>query len=171
MFSFPCSGYEPFKDYKFRSRSKGVFSVLFILSFAFVTVSTNTDTLSDISLSLNSTNISDSDCKDVCTKEHNEFCIERWRYLPAIQHEIIQIVLSVLFGMSILEWILESCYDFMPYTQLYRKNESKTDSDSEGQKGENSQDAEDALPLETLSKENEENKSEENEPSPLPETV
>ena len=31
--------------------------------------------------------------------------------------------------------------------------------------------AEEALPLQTISKENEENKSEENEPSPLPETV
>ena len=129
MFSFTCSAIDdPFIQfgYKLRFRSKMVFSVLFVLSFAFVIVTTHTDSLSHIGLSMNSSDVSLSqpDCKDICGKEYDNFCLERWKHLPQSQHTNIQIILSVLFGLSILEWILESCTDFMPYNQFYKKSDS-----------------------------------------------
>ena len=129
MFSFTCSGAMEDRrlGYKLRSRSKMVFSVLFIFSFAFVIASTHTDSLSHIGLSMNSSDVSLHCCKNICGKEYDNFCLERWKHLPQSQHTNIQIILSVLFGLSILEWILESCTDFMPYTQFYKESESDSD--------------------------------------------
>ena len=127
MFSLTCSAIEESElGYKLRSRSKMVFSVLFVLSFALVIVTTHTDSLSHIGFSMNSSEVSMThfDCKDICGKEYDDFCLERWKYSPQTQHTTIQIILSVLFGLSILEWILESCTDFMPYTQFYKESES-----------------------------------------------
>ena len=42
-----------------------------------------------------------------------------WKHLPKNQHLIIQTILCLLCGLSILEWILELLSDFMPYNKLY----------------------------------------------------
>merc|ERR1712051_212528 len=159
-----------------------VFSVLFIFSFALVIASTHTDSLSHIGLSMNSSNISLShpDCKDICGKEYDNFCLERWKHLPQTQHRTIQIILSVLFGLSILEWILESCTDFMPYTQFYKESESDSDpkdaerprslEDSKSEENKISENVEDGIPLQILQNVDQGNPSED-QPSQSPALV
>ena len=48
FFSFPCGAYEDEDlSYNLRSRSKGIFSLIFIFSMGFVVLSTNTDVFND----------------------------------------------------------------------------------------------------------------------------
>ena len=134
LLSFPCSAYEGDYDNKkiFRNRrfiSKATFSFLFLSSIAVLVLCTHTENLDGIGFSLqNSSTISNhsitnEDCKSICPPiEFDDFCNTRWKYLPQSQHLNILIVLCSLFLLSLLEWILESCYDFMPYRKLYKKD-------------------------------------------------
>ena len=124
LYSLPCSAFQSkgLHSVNMRSMSKGFFSLLFVLSFAFVFVSTNTLVLNDIGFALqNSSKIENSamiNCTNICNNEFNEFCSQRWKYLPQSEHLIIQSVLGFFFLLSLLEWILESNFDSMPYRQL-----------------------------------------------------
>ena len=73
-----------------------------------------------IGFSLNSTSLPQIDCTNFCSNDFDDICNERWKYLDQSQHITIQIILSSLFGLSILEWILESWFDFMPYRELHK---------------------------------------------------
>jgi hypothetical protein len=124
--SFVFSAYEDSNaNYNFRSRSKGTFSFLFVVSLAFVFVSTNTQALSGIGFALKTGQFEMVDCVNICTIKDEDLvqCNEKWKYLPQSQHQLIQIVLCCLFGLSILEWLLESRFDFMPYPKFYKGTE------------------------------------------------
>ena len=125
FFSFPCGAYEDEDlSYNLRSRSKGIFSLIFIFSMAFVVLSTNTEVFNDFGFSLkNSTDFKNVTCTNICSNQYDlkeiTFCSEIWKHLPKDQHLIIQTILCLLCGLSILEWILELLFDFMPYKKLY----------------------------------------------------
>ena len=132
LISFPFSSCESTVDIgtSFRSLSKGTFSVIFTLAFTFGVVATNTAFMADIGFSLqNSTALPQnmiSNCTDICLSVSNNLCNERWKDMDQSQHQIIQIVLISLFFISILEWILESLYDFMPYKKLWKIDTTKS---------------------------------------------
>lgn len=128
LVSIPCSAMESTdNDHpRRRFRSKVIFNLLFVVSMSFILVSTNTDKLAGIGYSLqNSTmgsdNSTSTDCADICSNKVDNFCLYRWKYLNQNWHLTIQIVLFSLFGLSILEWILERFLDCMPYNQLYKE--------------------------------------------------
>ena len=134
LFSFPCSCFEgPEVECFLRPRSKGVFSFIFIVSFPFAIIATNTKHFDVIGFSLNSPLPENStiDCTNICENDFNDICNERWKYLDYSQHMTIQIILSLLFGLSIFEWILETCFDFMPYNKLYKDDEATNEQENE----------------------------------------
>ena len=161
LFSFPCSCFEgPEVECFLRPRSKGVFSFIFIVSFPFAIIATNTKHFDVIGFSLNSTPLPENstiDCTNKCENDFNNICNERWKYLDHSQHMTIQIILSLLFGLSILEWILETCFDFMPYNKLNKDEEAtneqeneNSDIDSKEDEKNSNEDPEKGIPLQTL---------------------
>merc|ERR1712008_590774 len=93
-------------------------------ALAFLVVATNTQALSGIGFALKTGEFETVDCKNICPGEIKaedlDLCNEKWKYLPQSQHQLIQIVLCFLFGLSILEWILESRLESMPYPRFYK---------------------------------------------------
>ena len=125
MYSLPCSGFETLSTLdedksRVRTISKAVFSCLFIVSLIFVGISTNSDNFNGIGYALKkSSHIDNANCTNICVGEFDEICLESWKHMDESHHLIAQIVLISLFCLSLLEWVLEKCFDCMPYNKLY----------------------------------------------------
>ena len=138
---------------RLRTISKSVFSCLFLISLIFVGISTNSDNFNGIGYALKNSshipneNIIKKHCTNICKSElirqaqneplngpsnatpneWNKICLESWKHLGKSYHLTAQIVLIVLFCLSLLEWVLENCYDCMPYNAFHSKKIAELD--------------------------------------------
>ena len=136
VLSFVCSAYEyRHCAVKLRPVSKGLFSLIFIafaifygISTAPKTFNTNDDT-AVMNNSLVNYTFEPSQCSNFCKGNKTDveqeafenFCRNLWENLhpDSFIHETICVVTGILFVLSILEGILESCFKWMPYRKLY----------------------------------------------------
>ena len=133
--SFACSSFEwPDKDIpRFRPISKALFTIIFVAFSIFfgVTASPKIFSVNDNSTFL----FSPSDCSNLCQynkmvqlrsdEEQDAFenyCNNLWENIEpdAFVHQTICIVIGSLFVLSLLEWILDSCFSWTPYKRLYK---------------------------------------------------
>ena len=136
VLSLGCSAYEyTHCTIKLRPVSKGIFSAIFIafaifygISAAPKTFNTNDD-IAVVNNSLSNYNFEPSQCSNFCQGNKSDaeqeafegFCNNLWENInpDSFIHETISIVIGILFVLSILEGILESCSKWMPYRKLY----------------------------------------------------
>ena len=136
VLSLGCSAYEyQYCTIKLRPVSKGFFSVILIafaifygISAAPKTFNTNDD-IAVMNNSLSNYTFEPSQCSNFCKgnktdaeqEEFEGFCKNLWENInpDSFIHETICIVIGILFVLSILEGILESCCKWMPYRKLY----------------------------------------------------
>ena len=131
-----CSAYEYGQcKIKMRPVSKGIFSAIFIafaifygISAAPKTFNTNDD-IAVVNNSLSNYNFEPPQCSNFCQGNKSDaeqeafegFCNNLWENInpDSFIHETICIVIGILFVLTILEGILESCCKWMPYRKLY----------------------------------------------------
>ena len=150
VLSLGCSAYEYHANactIKMRPVSKGIFSAIFIafaifygISAAPKTFNTNDD-IAVVNNSLSNYNFEPSQCSNFCQgnktdteqKAFEGFCNNLWENInpDSFIHETISIVIGILFVLSILEGILESCCKWMPYRKLYEGTSNDWDDDEE----------------------------------------
>ena len=144
--SFACSSFEvPETEVpRLRPISKALFTLMFIAFSIFfgVTASSKVFINSDNnSINDNTTFIfSPSDCSNLCQynktvqlrsdEEQNAFenyCNNLWEKIEpdTFVHQTICIVIGSLFVLSLLEWILDSCFSWTPYKRLYKDCDPK----------------------------------------------
>ena len=139
--SFACSSYEvpDIKIPRLRPISKALFTIIFVAFSIFfgVTASPKVFRNSDNS-SINDNNtflFSPSNCSNLCQynktvqlrsdEEQDAFenyCNNLWENIEpdTFVHQSICIVIGSLFVLSLLEWILDSCFSWTPYKRLYK---------------------------------------------------
>ena len=140
VISFACSSFEDSdkKMPRLRPISKALFTIMFVAFSIFfgVTASPKVFINSDNS-SINDSNTfiySPSNCSNLCQynktvqlrsdEEQDAFenyCNNLWENIEpdTFVHQTICIVIGSLFVLSLLEWILDSCFSWTPYKRLY----------------------------------------------------
>lgn len=144
MFAIPslgCSAFESnreiHKHFTFRPLSKGIFAAIVIAFSIYFGISASPKVFDTSDFPSNDTNyepspnitndFKPSDCSTLCqgnrTDEEQEafenYCNNLWETIDPEIHQTILIVIGILFFLSMLEWLLESYFDWMPYKKLY----------------------------------------------------
>ena len=132
--SFACSSFEyHLIRTRLRPISKSLFTAIFITFSIFFAVTAspkvfgNTD---EISIHDNNTfKFFPSNCSNICQYNKTDieqdafekYCSNLWEKIEpdSFIHQTICIVIGCLFVLSLLEWILESCFSWLPYKKLY----------------------------------------------------
>ena len=141
IISLGCSSFEHngayFAHFTFRPLSKGVFAAIVIIFSIYFGISASPEVFDTSDFPSNDTNhepspnitndFKPSDCSTLCqgnrTDEEQEafeyYCNNLWETIDPEIHQSILIVIGILFFLSMLEWLLESYFDWMPYKKLY----------------------------------------------------
>merc|ERR1719464_1304077 len=134
LVSFACSSFESeeFKT-RFRPISKTLFAIIFITFSIFFGVTASPKVFGkpdEISTKNNVTfNFFPSNCSNICQynktdieqEAFEDYCSNLWEKIEpeSFTHQTICIVIGCLFVLSLLEWILESCFSWMPYKKVF----------------------------------------------------
>ena len=147
IISLGCSSFEHngayFAHFTFRPLSKGVFAAIVIIFSIYFGISASPEVFDTSDFPSNATNyepspfylntsiiknvFKPSDCSTLCqgnrTDEEQEafenYCNNLWEIVDPEIHQSILIVIGILFFFSMLEWLLESYFEWMPYKKLY----------------------------------------------------
>ena len=130
LVSFGCSSFETdLVKYTFRSMSKLLFSLIFVAFSVFFGITASPKVFVNPENLPNNYTFLPSNCSNFCQgnktdveqKAFEDYCNNLWENIEpdSFIHQTICIVIGSLFVLSLLEWILESCFNWMPYKKLY----------------------------------------------------
>ena len=132
--SFCCSSFEH-QDIKLRLRpiSKAIFAIIFVTFSIFFGITASPKVFSTPQNISSNYNFKPSDCSNFCQGNKTDleqeafegYCKNLWEHIEpdSFIHQTICIIIGTLFFLSLLEWILESCFSWSPYKQLYKDSD------------------------------------------------
>ena len=130
LVSFCCSSFEnDHINIRLRPISKAIFAIIFVTFSIFFGVTASPKVFSATENVSSNHTFEPSDCSNFCQgnktdleqEAFEDYCKNLWEHIEpdSFIHQTICIVIGTLFFLSLLEWILESCFSWTPYKKLY----------------------------------------------------
>ena len=134
--SFCCSSFENnYINIRLRPISKAIFAIIFVTFSIFFGVTASPKVFSKPENISSNYTFEPSDCSNFCQgnrtdleqEAFEDYCKNLWEHIEpdSFIHQTICIVIGTLFFLSLLEWILESCFSWTPYKKLYEGSDEK----------------------------------------------